>query len=125
MKPASGKLAGHSLLAAFRYAFRGILHVFGQERNMWLHLIIAVVVIVAGVVLDLARSEWVPVILCMGLVFSSEIMNTAIEGMVDLLSPEQQEKAGQVKDLAAGAVLVCAVTAAIAGLFIFVPHILN
>ena len=90
---------------------------------MWIHMAIALAVVVAGVILSLSRTEWVLIVLCIGLVFSAELMNTAIEGMVDLLSPEKQEKAGRVKDMAAAAVLICAIASAAAGLFIFVPHI--
>jgi len=125
MKATSGKPADHSLIAAFRFAIRGILYAFRHERNIWVHLTIAMVVVVAGIILGLSSSEWVLVLLCMGLVFSAELVNTAIEKMVDLLSPEKQERAGRAKDLAAGAVLICAVVSAAAGMIIFLPHIIN
>lgn len=125
MTNTSGKPAGQSLTAGFKYAFRGILHVIRYERHMWIHMGVAFVVVAAGAIFHLARSEWILIALCMGLVFSAEIMNTAIERIVDLLSPEKQKLAGQVKDLAAGAVLVCALTAAVIGLIIFVPHIME
>ena len=69
------------------------------------------------------RTEWTVVILCFGVVIAAELFNTAIERLVDLVSPERHPVAGQVKDIAAGAVLVCAVAAAIIGLIIFIPYL--
>ncbi|MDA6987305.1 diacylglycerol kinase family protein, partial [Escherichia coli] len=66
---------------------------------------------------------WTVVVLCFGVVIAAELFNTAIERLVDLVSPERHPVAGQVKDIAAGAVLVCAVAAAIIGLIIFIPYL--
>lgn len=67
----------------------------------------------------ITRTEWIVIILCIGVVIAAELFNTAIEKLVDLVSPERHPIAGQVKDIAAGAVLVCAVAAAIIGIIIF------
>lgn len=76
----------------------------------------------AGIVLGITRTEWIMVVMCIGTVIAAELFNTAIEKLVDLVSPERHPVAGQVKDIAAGAVLICAVAAAIIGLIIFIPY---
>ena len=110
---------------SFRYAFRGIARVFHTQRNMQIHVIIALLVIVAGIWFQLRIAEWLFIVLAMGFVFSAEIFNSAVEELVNLVSPGYNEKAGRVKDMAAGAVLIAAITAAIIGLFIFVPHLMR
>lgn len=79
-------------------------------------------VIIAGIVLGITRTEWIMVVMCIGTVIAAELFNTAIEKLVDLVSPERHPVAGRVKDIAAGAVLICAVAAAIIGLIIFIPY---
>ena len=85
-------------------------------------MIAAMAVIIAGIVLGITRTEWIMVVMCIGTVIAAELFNTAIEKLVDLVSPERHPVAGRVKDIAAGAVLVCAVAAAIIGLIIFIPY---
>jgi diacylglycerol kinase (ATP) len=109
-------------LRSFSYAWQGILSCVGKEQNLSFHLIATVIVIIAGFVLGITRTEWTVIILCIGIVIAAELFNTAIEKLVDLVSPERHPIAGQVKDIAAGAVLVCAVAAAIIGLIIFIPY---
>ena len=79
--------------------------------------------VVAGLALDIRPLEWVAVLLCMGLVIGAELFNTAIERLVDLVSPQWHPVAGRVKDIAAGAVLVCAVVSVAVGLIVFVPYL--
>ena len=85
-------------------------------------MIAAMAVIIAGIVLGITRNEWIMVVMCIGTVLAAELFNTAIEKLVDLVSPERHPVAGRVKDIAAGAVLICAVAAAIIGLIIFIPY---
>ena len=94
-------------LRSFGYAWKGIQSCVGKEQNLSFHLIAAMAVIIAGIVLGITRTE---------------LFNTAIEKLVDLVSPERHPVAGRVKDIAAGAVLICAVAAAIIGLIIFIPY---
>jgi diacylglycerol kinase len=108
-------------LLSFKYAFCGIREVFGNEANMKIHIVIAVLVIICGFVFSISLTEWMFCILCFGLVTGAEMMNTAIEKVVDLVSPDQHPLAGKAKDIAAGAVLICAIFSAIVGLLIFVP----
>ncbi len=111
------------LIKSFGYALRGIGHAFKSESNMKIHLAITIIVIAGGFLLHISLSEWLVCIACFGLVFGAELMNTSIEKLVDIVSPEHNPKAGRVKDLAAGAVLVCVVFSVIIGIVIFAPKI--
>lgn len=110
-------------LRSFGYAWKGIWCCVGKEQNLSFHLIATVLTVIAGFLLDIARTDWMIIILCIGVVIAAELFNTAIEKLVDLVSPQQHPVAGQVKDIAAGAVLVCAATAAIIGLIVFIPYL--
>lgn len=113
-----------SFFKSFVYAFRGLGLSLGQ-RSIRLHMASTLAAIALGCLLQLERWEWCVVILCMGVVISAEVMNTAIEQFVDMVSPELNDKAGRVKDLSAGAVLVAAIMAAVAGAVIFGKHLLD
>ena len=106
---------------SFMYALRGIKRATQSEVNIKIHLTIAILVIICGFLFQISTTEWLVVLLCFGLVLSMEVMNTAIETVVDLVSPNQHKLAGRAKDLAAGAVLIAAIFAAISGLIIFIP----
>jgi len=108
---------------SFKNAFRGIRMVISSEKNMQIHLIVALLVVVAGLFFAISLTEWMLCLLCFGLVIGAEIMNTAIENLVDLASPQKHVLAGKAKDMAAGAVLVCSIFAAIVGLIIFLPKV--
>lgn len=108
-------------IQSFGYAGRGIRLVFSTEANMKIHGMIAIIVVVCGLFFQISISEWIACLLCIGLVFSSEMINTALETVVYLASPNQHELAGKAKDIAAGAVLICAIISVIIGLLIFVP----
>lgn len=110
-------------LRSFGYAWKGIRCCAGKEQNLNFHLIATVCVVLAGFVFGITRMEWVCVILCIGLVIAAELFNSAIERLVDLVSPQRHPLAGQIKDIAAGAVLVCALAAMVVGLVIFVPYL--
>ena len=110
-------------LRSFGYAWKGIRCCIGKEQNLNFHLIATVVTVIAGFLLEITRIDWMIVILCIGVVIAAELFNSAIEKLVDLVSPERHPIAGQVKDIAAGAVLVCAATAAIIGLIVFIPYL--
>lgn len=110
-------------LRSFGYAWKGIRCCIGKEQNLSFHLIATVVTVIAGFLLEITRIDWMIVILCIGVVIAAELFNSAIEKLVDLVSPERHPIAGQVKDIAAGAVLVCAATAAIIVLIVFIPYL--
>ena len=110
-------------LRSFGYAWQGIRSCVGKEQNLSFHLIAMTAVTLAGFVLGITRKDLPVAILCFSMLISAQRFNTAIERLVDLVSPERHPVAGQVKDIAAGAVLVCAVAAAIIGLIIFIPYL--
>ena len=110
-------------LRSFGYAWQGIRCCIGKEQNLSFHLIATIIVVIAGLYLNITKNEWLGIILCIGLVISAELFNTAVEKLVDFVSPQQHPLAGQVKDIAAGAVLVCALAAIVVGLIIFVPYL--
>lgn len=110
-------------IRSFRYAWQGIKCCVGKEQNLSFHLIAAATVIIAGFYFGITQTEWLMIILCIGMVIAAELFNTAIEKLVDRVSPERNPIAGQVKDIAAGAVLICAAAAAIIGLIIFIPYL--
>lgn len=110
---------------SFKYAIEGIWTSFKTERNMKIHIFIMILVIIAGIILKINKSEWIICIILFAIVIGSELFNTSIETIVDMVMPEKNEKAKIAKDVSAGAVLVVAIGVAIIGLVIFVPRILN
>lgn len=112
-------------LMSFVYAFKGIRSLLKKEHNAWIHCTAIGVVTIAGIYFDITSTEWCIVLLCFGMVLAAEGFNTAIERLVNLVSPDFHPVAGDVKDVAAGAVLICAIAAAIIGIIIFFPYFLN
>jgi len=111
-------------LNSFKYAFKGIILNFKEEANFRFHLFVALQVIAAAFYLHLDTVEFAIVCICIGLVLSAEAINTAIENLTDLVSPEKHELAEKTKDSAAAAVLIISIAAAIVGLIIFVPKLI-
>ena len=107
---------------SFFYAGRGICQLARHEQNAWVHMLATVAVIVAGLLVGINRYEWLGICAAIGMVWCAEAVNTAIEKLVDLVSPERHPQAGLVKDLAAGGVLICAIIAVIIALLVFLPH---
>jgi diacylglycerol kinase len=112
-------------IKSFGNAFRGIFFAFKTQHNIWIHSLAIVVVVIAGFIFKLDVMEWGLVVLAIGLVLATEMINTAMEWLMDLFSPGYSEKAGLIKDVAAGAVLVAAVISVIIGAIVFVPKLLN
>ena len=110
-------------IKSFGYAFKGIASLIKKEHNAWIHCTAIVVVTLAGFYFGITPTEWCIVVLCFGLVLAAEGFNTAIERLVDLVSPDYHSIAGDVKDVAAGAVLICAIAAAIVGMIVFIPYL--
>ncbi len=113
------------LIKSFGYAADGIKYAFKYEQNIIVHLIITVIVVIAGLLLDISFFEWLIVVMAIGLVVATELINTSIEALVDLACPNKNRLAKIAKDTAAGAVLVFAITAVIVGLIIFLPKIID
>ena len=113
------------LYKSFGYAFAGIFAVVTKERNMKIHCMAVVCVVIAGVVFRITPIEWCICLTLFGLVMALEMVNTAVEAVVDLVPEERRPLAKLAKDAAAGAVLIAAIMAAIAGMIIFIPKLLE
>lgn len=113
-----------SLACAFACAWRGLTHAVRTQRNMKIHLVASVAAIVLGLALSLDSASWVAVMLCIALVFSMECMNTAVESLVDLVSPDYHELARRAKDCAASAVLVASLAALVVAGIVFLPRLI-
>lgn len=111
------------VLRSFRFAFRGIGVLFREEHNAWVHLLATILVLAAGFIFRISPTEWALVAFAIGLVFAAEILNSALERVCDVVQPEQDKRIGDIKDLCAAGVLVCALAAAAIGLIIFLPKI--
>jgi len=111
-------------LRGFKYAFKGFKYAAATQLNFRVHLLAALIALYMGFALHISTNEWLWIILCMVLVLIVELINTAIEFLTDLVSPDYNELAGHVKDVSAGAVLACAVFALITGAIIFLPKLL-
>lgn len=109
-------------LPALRYALRGIAFML-QERNARLLLAVTVVVVVVGFWLGLSRMEWCAAIAALALVWVAETLNTAVERLTDLVSPDYHPLAGKTKDVAAGAVLMAMLAAVSIGIVVFGPRL--
>ena len=118
-------LKNKSLINSFKYACMGIKSAIKSERNMKIHVLATLIVTALGFILGLDPLEWVACIFAIVIVISSEMLNTAIETVVDLVSPNINPLAKKVKDIAAGSVLVMAIGAFLVGLIIFISKIIN
>lgn len=114
-----------SRLASFGHALRGLRRLIGTQLNARIHVAAALIVVALGLWLDLPALEWALLIAMMALVICAEALNTGIEWVVDLASPEWHELARDAKDVAAAAVLLAAVGAVAVGTLILLPKLLT
>lgn len=112
------------LINSFKYALQGFASSFRTERNMKIHVVATILVIILGIYLKLNLIEWSIITIAIVIVISAELFNTAIETIVDMVSPQKNEKAKLAKDISAGAVLILAIGSAIVGFMIFLPKII-
>ncbi len=126
VRSADTKDAGqhYSIAAAFRNAGRGLAEAVRTERNVRIDAAAAVLVVVLGFAFRIDAPSWLAIIICIGMMFALETVNTAIEAVVDLASPGYHELARKAKDCAAGAALAGALASVAVGLVVFVPRIL-
>jgi diacylglycerol kinase (ATP) len=110
-----------SRVRSFRYAFSGWWYVIRTQKNAWIHALTSIAVFIVGVWLRLSPQEWALITLAVAMVWSAEFINTALEAIVDLTSPEQHDLARVGKDVGAAAVLIAAAGSIIIGLLILGP----
>jgi len=111
-------------LQTFKHAITGITHVFKKEQNFRIHSIAAILVIIAGIIFSIDKTEWLIIIIAITSVITLELLNSAIEYVCNFISPEYHEKIKIIKDASAGAVLIAAIGAFIIGLVIFLTKII-
>lgn len=112
-------------IAAFRYAVAGVIYAFKTERNFKIHIFAAIVVLLFAFFLSVSRIEWIILILVICVTITLELVNTAIENVVNLITVERHPLAKVAKDVAAGAVLVSSLASVIIGLIIFIPRLIE
>jgi diacylglycerol kinase (ATP) len=111
-------------IRSFHHAFRGIGTVIRTQHNAWIHPVATVGVVVFGLCLGLSHAEWCALVFSIGIVWVAEALNTAVEFLADEISQERRELIGKAKDAGAAGVLLAAISAAVIGLIVFVPHLM-
>ena len=109
------------IIKSFGFAFKGFIKSFKEEPNMKIHTIMAILVLICGFIFKVSSLEWIVLLFAIGLVIGAELLNTAMENIVDLHSLEHSERAGLIKDVSASFVMILAFISAIVGLIIFIP----
>ncbi len=112
-------------LQTFKHAINGITQVFKKEQNFKIHIIAAILVIIAGIFFSIDKTEWMIIIIAISIVLSFELINSAIEYLSDFVSPDYNEKIKRIKDTSAAAVLISAIGAFVLGLVIFLPKLIE
>lgn len=112
-------------LKGFYYAWKGLVYTFRTQLNFRVQILSFILVSALSLYLDISTHEWLWIFAASTLVLIAELANTAIETLVDLVSPSYDVKAGVVKDVSAAVVLVCSIFAAITGLIILLPKLLH
>ena len=111
----------HSRATSFRYAFSGWWFVIRTQRNAWIHALISICVVIVSFWLRLSAQDWATIVVAIAMVWTAEFINTALEAVVDLASPQQHYLARVGKDVGAAAVLIAAASAALIGILVLGP----
>jgi len=114
-----------SIISSFKYAVMGILSAFRSERNMWIHLAAAILVLICGFIFRISHLEWGLVIFSIALVITTEMVNTTMEYLVNVIKEERSESVRRIKDISAAAVLIAALAAVTIGGIVFLPKFLG
>lgn len=120
----NNKIGIQKRIKSFGFAFTGIFELVKSEPNAQIHLVASVCAITASIWLNISKTEWCIILIAIAIVWAAEGFNTCVEKLVDHLFIEVHETARIVKDISAGAVLICAIAAFIVGLIIFLPKII-
>lgn len=115
----------NTFIKSFYYAYKGISYTFRTQPNFKVECLTAVLAAGLSWYLHISTMEWLWIIAVMGIVLMAELLNTAMETLVDLVSPGYDPKAGKVKDISAAVVLIAALLASLTGMIIFLPKLIN
>ena len=113
------------MIKSFQYALQGLLSAIRSEANLRFHIAAAVIVIAAGLWLQIETVEWCIVVLCIAAVFGFELINTSIEQLCNHVTAEEHPSIKKIKDISAAAVLLISLASAVAGLLIFLPKLID
>lgn len=113
----------YGIVSSFKFAFEGLFEAFKKEPNLRIHVFFAILAIIAGFILRISPLEWIIVSFTIAWVFVMELLNTTLEALVDLQTPEQHPKAKVAKDVAAAGVLVSAFLSLVVAALLFIPKI--
>lgn len=108
---------------SFKCALNGLKYMFRTQFNAQIHMVMAIAVLVCGLFFQITTAEWCFLVAAIVLVLGAEALNTALETLTDLVSPDYHPLAGRAKDVAAGGVMICAIGAIIIGLLVFAPYL--
>lgn len=114
-----------TVVKKFAYAFAGLYAGWKSESSFRFQVVIGLLVICAGLVFGISRSEWLFVSLAIGMVLSLEMINTVLEKFLDIVNPELDERVRTVKDMAAGVVFIASMTATVIGFLVFIPYLIE
>lgn len=112
-------------IKSFSYAYAGIKVLLREEHNAHIHTVAAIVAVTLGFLFGITPGEWTAVVIVIAMVFAAEAVNSAIERTADFVKAERDDRKRDIKDLAAGAVLLCAMGAAVVGVIIFLPYLIT
>lgn len=121
----NGKFSIKKRIKSFGYACAGLKVLFREEHNSWIHATATIFVVAAGFFFRISRIEWIAVLIVIGMVFSSEIINSSLERTADFVKAERDDRKRDIKDLGAAAVLVSAIIAALVGFIVFLPKVIS
>lgn len=117
--------AKHSTVDSFGFAIQGVVTAFKREPNFKIQVSLATIAIVAGLILGLTQTQWLVLLLTIALVLMMEMINTVLEALINLVSPQIQQEAKVAKDVAAAAVLIASIFAIAIGAMIFLPKFIK
>ena len=112
-------------IKSIKYSLDGLFYAYRYEQSLWIHGCAVLLAVILGFIFQIRLAEWAIIFIALGIILALELINTAIEAVVDMISLEKSPQAKLAKDISAGAVLVFAIVAAIIGLIIFIPKILE
>lgn len=112
------------IINSFKYAFNGLIDTYKTEQSVWIYIPVSLLVILMGFYFKINTVEWLVILLVLGVILSLELINTALESVVDLVTDKYHPLAKKAKDTVSAAVLVFAVASVIIGLIIFIPKII-